>query len=426
MFGITGGFFAGTGGYVIRYVGPSLDGWWPRLHLLSIRRYFSQTSRGRFSIGLLFQTLAQGGEGVKSMFENPVITFTYRSEIGRGIAYQRSKLAFGKTSLHERDQELAQPRNVFAMRGRWCSRLRRFPLCCRPPARHVRRQRRPSQSGSTPSGRSAAARSRRSSFCASAPLSGSARTPSSGGRALPAGCRSRSGASSRQSLLRLPASKRRRPPRRRRQSGSTSRARSSAAPSTLVCFAACLLPASSAAALSSGGAASRLDAAARLRRVRRLAVSQRRRQVPVPSRPSRQLRIEGPPEGFVPSRDFFLRPTVEVAREVLGGWLLRRVGTQLYAARVVEVEAYLGVEDPAAHSHGGRRTARNEPMYANGGHLYVFLVYGMHCCANLVTREEGRPEAVLLRARSRRQLSTDRRFLSGPASSAERSRSAGR
>jgi len=118
----------------------------------------------------------------------------------------------------------------------------------------------------------------------------------------------------------------------------------------------------------------------------------------VPARPSSRLALDALPSGTSPDRSFFLRSTVEVARELLGGWLLRRVGPRLHGARIVEVEAYLGVEDPAAHAFGGRRTARVEPMYAEGGHLYVFLVYGMHCCANVVTRERDRPEAVLLRA----------------------------
>jgi DNA-3-methyladenine glycosylase len=97
-------------------------------------------------------------------------------------------------------------------------------------------------------------------------------------------------------------------------------------------------------------------------------------------------------------RSFYRRSTVVVARDLVGAYLARRWRGRWYGARIVETEAYLGAGDAAAHSFGGRRTARVEPMYAEGGHLYVYFVYGMHTCANVVTAREGRPEAVLLRA----------------------------
>ena len=87
-----------------------------------------------------------------------------------------------------------------------------------------------------------------------------------------------------------------------------------------------------------------------------------------------------------------------MARDLLGAWIARRWRGSWYGARIVETEAYLGPADRAAHSWRGRRTARVEPMYFDGGHLYVFFVYGMHCCANVVTRSLGDPQAVLLRA----------------------------
>ncbi|MGH9366781.1 MAG: DNA-3-methyladenine glycosylase, partial [Thermoanaerobaculia bacterium] len=99
-----------------------------------------------------------------------------------------------------------------------------------------------------------------------------------------------------------------------------------------------------------------------------------------------------------PDRAFFRRGTVAVARDLLGAWIARRWRGRWFGARIVETEAYLGAKDRAAHSWAGRRTARVEPMYADGGHLYVFFVYGMHHCANVVTRRKGIAEAVLLRA----------------------------
>ncbi|NWF99918.1 MAG: DNA-3-methyladenine glycosylase [Thermoanaerobaculaceae bacterium] len=96
-------------------------------------------------------------------------------------------------------------------------------------------------------------------------------------------------------------------------------------------------------------------------------------------------------------RGFYQRDTVQVARELLGKLIVRRVPTGVVVARLVEVEAYLGVEDPACHTFRGRRTRRTETMWGEAGHLYVYFVYGMHHCANVVTRGVGVPEAVLLR-----------------------------
>ena len=111
-------------------------------------------------------------------------------------------------------------------------------------------------------------------------------------------------------------------------------------------------------------------------------------------------------------REFFRRDTRTVARGLLGGWIVRRFRGRIYGARLVEVEAYLGERDAAAHSRGGRRTARVEPMYGDGGLFYVFQIYGLYFCANVVTRGEGVPHAVLLRAASHPGI--DPRLLSGP------------
>lgn len=113
------------------------------------------------------------------------------------------------------------------------------------------------------------------------------------------------------------------------------------------------------------------------------------------------------------SRAFCRRPTIDVARSLVGAYIARRHRGRWYGARIVETEAYLGPEDRAAHSWAGRRTPRVEPMYADGGHLYVFLVYGMHHCANVVTRPEGVAEAVLLRA-AEGASGAPTRLMSGP------------
>jgi DNA-3-methyladenine glycosylase len=98
-------------------------------------------------------------------------------------------------------------------------------------------------------------------------------------------------------------------------------------------------------------------------------------------------------------QSFYARDTICVAAELLGKRLVRVLPSgKRIAGRIVEVEAYLGVEDPAAHTFGGRRTARNEAMYGEAGHSYVYFVYGIHHCVNVVTQTQGVPEAVLLRA----------------------------
>jgi DNA-3-methyladenine glycosylase len=93
-------------------------------------------------------------------------------------------------------------------------------------------------------------------------------------------------------------------------------------------------------------------------------------------------------------RSFYARPTLTVARELLGCILVhgdKRV-------RIVETEAYVGPEDLACHAARGRRTARNEVMYGEAGHAYVYFIYGIYHCLNVVTERPGFPAAVLIRA----------------------------
>jgi DNA-3-methyladenine glycosylase len=129
------------------------------------------------------------------------------------------------------------------------------------------------------------------------------------------------------------------------------------------------------------------------------------------------------------SRDFFARDTLAVARDLLGRLLVRELDGERLSGRIVEVEAYIGEEDQASHARVGR-TARNAAMYGPPGHAYVYLIYGMHYCLNLVTGDEGFPAAVLVRAlqplegiermRAHRHSQSDHHLTDGPAGSARR------
>ena len=139
-------------------------------------------------------------------------------------------------------------------------------------------------------------------------------------------------------------------------------------------------------------------------------------RVPRPPRPAPVRR----PSPLSPlPLSFYRRPAEEVARDLLGRYLVRRAGDdrggaagspegapggargrpgELLVLRLVEVEAYLGAADRASHAWGGRHTPRNASLYLPGGHAYVYFVYGMHWCLNAVTGDAGVGSAVLLRA----------------------------
>lgn len=123
-------------------------------------------------------------------------------------------------------------------------------------------------------------------------------------------------------------------------------------------------------------------------------------------------------------RAWFDRSALQLAPELLGARLVHAGKDGTVGGRIVEVEAYAGPEDLAAHSARGRRTARTEVMFGPPGHLYVYLIYGIHHCLNVVAGPGSKPEAVLIRAlaideglplaRERRAGVPDRRLAAGP------------
>ena len=125
----------------------------------------------------------------------------------------------------------------------------------------------------------------------------------------------------------------------------------------------------------------------------------------------------------IEDRVWFDRPAASLARDLLGARLVHEAADGRVGGRIVEVEAYRGPEDLAAHSARGR-TARNAVMWGEPGHLYVYLIYGLHDCLNVVAGPGDKPEAVLIRAvaidegidlaRTRRGDVSARRLASGP------------
>ncbi|MCC6139604.1 MAG: DNA-3-methyladenine glycosylase [Nitrospira sp.] len=105
---------------------------------------------------------------------------------------------------------------------------------------------------------------------------------------------------------------------------------------------------------------------------------------------------------------YFSRPTVQVARSLIGKYLVRSLDGREIAGRIIEVEAYVGPQDKACHASKGR-TQRTEVLFGPSGMAYVYLIYGMHHCLNVVTEGEGFPAAVLIRA-----IDIDGQLIDGP------------
>jgi DNA-3-methyladenine glycosylase len=123
-------------------------------------------------------------------------------------------------------------------------------------------------------------------------------------------------------------------------------------------------------------------------------------------------------------RDFYERETLEVSKELLGKYIVRTTEEGITVGKIIEVEAYMGSLDAAAHTFNGKRSERTEVAFGPGGYAYVYLIYGMYHCFNIVTNVAEKPEMVLIRAvepiegielmQKRRKTEVLRNLCSGP------------
>jgi DNA-3-methyladenine glycosylase len=97
------------------------------------------------------------------------------------------------------------------------------------------------------------------------------------------------------------------------------------------------------------------------------------------------------------NREFFSVNTKSVAKKLIGSYLIRKTKKGLMAGKIIETEAYLGPKDKACHTYNYRKTERTKTMYEKPGTWYVYLIYGMYHCLNIITEPEGMPCAVLIR-----------------------------
>lgn len=96
--------------------------------------------------------------------------------------------------------------------------------------------------------------------------------------------------------------------------------------------------------------------------------------------------------------DFYQKDAVSAAKDLLNKILVREINGKKIMVKIVDTEAYMGAEDKASHAYANKKTKRTETMFKKGGLAYIYLIYGMYYCFNIVTAEENNPHAVLIRA----------------------------
>ncbi|WP_290764245.1 DNA-3-methyladenine glycosylase [Halanaerobium sp.] len=96
-------------------------------------------------------------------------------------------------------------------------------------------------------------------------------------------------------------------------------------------------------------------------------------------------------------QEFYHKDAVQAAKDLLGKIIVRKYDGKTIKVKIVDTEAYCGAEDKASHAHNNKKTKRTAPMFKVGGHAYIYLIYGMYYCLNVVTAAENNPHAVLIR-----------------------------
>lgn len=97
-------------------------------------------------------------------------------------------------------------------------------------------------------------------------------------------------------------------------------------------------------------------------------------------------------------KEFYLKNSIDVAKGLLNKYLIREYDDKKIITKIVETEAYTGINDKASHVYNNKKSVRTQPLYLEGGHIYVYLIYGMYNCLNLSANKENIPECVLIRA----------------------------
>ena len=97
-------------------------------------------------------------------------------------------------------------------------------------------------------------------------------------------------------------------------------------------------------------------------------------------------------------KEFYLKNSIDVAKGLLNKYLIREYDDKKIITKIVETEAYMGINDKASHVYNNKKSVRTQPLYLEGGNIYVYLIYGMYNCLNLSANKENIPECVLIRA----------------------------